>query len=230
LTTRYDAGSRIFHWLVALALLVQLPAGIAMLAPGFAQGTTDRLYVLHKGLGIVVLVIVLSRILWRLTHPTPPMSAATPPLERRIAGVTHGLIYALLVTIALSGYIRVVADGYPIELLDRMGIPPLLPLMPTFAAAMSLLHRFAAFLLVALVAIHIAEVLRHHLVLRDGTLGRMWPPFGGATGPGPTAPALSRREAGVVVQHDHAKADPRTDPAPRDGTSRESFPDGGDGV
>ena len=51
--------------------------------------------------------------------------------------------------------------------------------MPEVASQASLVHRFSTFLLVALVAIHVAEVLRHHLVVQDGTLARMWPPPGG---------------------------------------------------
>ena len=76
---------------------------------------------------------------------------------------------------------RVVGEGFPIEMMDALGLPTMLPLMPEVAAWASLVHRFSVFLLVALVAVHIAEVLRHHLVVRDGTLGRMWPPFGGGS-------------------------------------------------
>ena len=43
---------------VVLLLLVQIPAGIAMIAPGLGQGSIDRLFVLHKGLGVVLLVVV----------------------------------------------------------------------------------------------------------------------------------------------------------------------------
>ncbi|MCZ6784726.1 MAG: cytochrome b/b6 domain-containing protein [Proteobacteria bacterium] len=133
-----------------LLLLVQIPAGIAMIAPGLGQGSIDRLFVLHKGLGVVLLVVV-----------------------------APGAIYAVLVVVAGSGYVRVVGEGFPIELMDSLRLPTMLPLMPEVASQASLVHRFSTFLLVALVAIHVAEVLRHHLVVQDGTLARMWPPPGG---------------------------------------------------
>ena len=83
--------------------------------------------------------------------------------------------------------------------MDALGLPTLLPLMPDVALWASLVHRFSTFLLVALLAVHVAEVLRHHLVVQDGTLGRMWPPLGGGKrrmspetkpgeGPGDVAP------------------------------------------
>src|SRR5690606_1491196 len=99
---------------------------------GLEQATIDALFILHKGLGVVLLLAVVARLVWRLTHSAPPMSTAIPELERRIASATHGFIYVLLIVVALSGYARVVADGYPIELLDVIGVPPLLPLMPAF--------------------------------------------------------------------------------------------------
>ncbi|HIC55429.1 MAG TPA: cytochrome b, partial [Gemmatimonadetes bacterium] len=38
MTNRFGVGARLFHWLVVLLLLVQIPAGIAMIAPGLEQG------------------------------------------------------------------------------------------------------------------------------------------------------------------------------------------------
>jgi len=178
-TNGFGAGARLFHWLVVLLVMVQIPAGIAMIAPALEQGSIDRLFVLHKGLGVVLLVVVVARVLWRLAHPAPPMSEAIPELERRIATTAHGLIYGVLVVIAGSGYVHVVGDGFPIEMMDALGLPTPLPLMPEVALWASLVHRFSTFLLVALVAVHVAEVLRHHFVLQDGTLARMWPPLGG---------------------------------------------------
>ena len=55
MTNRFGVGARLFHWLVVLLLLVQIPAGIAMIAPGLEQGSIDVLFILHKGLGVVLL-------------------------------------------------------------------------------------------------------------------------------------------------------------------------------
>lgn len=187
--TRYDGGARFFHWLVVLLFLAEVPAGIAMVVPavnndfenlpGVQQSTIDALYVFHKGLGAVLLVVVLLRLLWRLTHRAPPLPATVPELERRIAGATHAFLYVLMVLAAATGYVHVVGLGFPIELLDAIGVPPLLPRMERIAVAASFAHRFSVYVLTGVAAVHVAEVLRHHWVEKDGTLGRMWPPFGG---------------------------------------------------
>ncbi len=198
MTNRFGAGARLFHWLVLLLVLVQIPAGIAMIAPALEQGSIDRLFILHKGLGVVLLVVVVARVLWRLTHPAPPMSEAIPELERRIATMTHWVIYGVLIVIAGSGYVHVVGDGFPIEMMDALGLPTLLPLMPEVASWASLVHRFSTFLLVALVAVHVGEVMRHHLVVRDGTLERMWPPLGGGSAGPPPEPKPGGGAGGVA--------------------------------
>ncbi len=198
MTNRFGAGARLFHWLVVLLLLVQIPAGIAMIAPALEQGSIDRLFILHKGLGVVLLVVVVARVLWRLTHPAPPMSEAIPELERRLATTAHWVIYVVLLVIAGSGYVHVVGDGFPIEMMDALGLPTLLPLMPEVASWASLVHRFSTFLLVALVAVHVGEVVRHHLVVRDETLSRMWPPLGGGSAGPPVEPKPGGGAGGVA--------------------------------
>lgn len=171
----FGTGARLFHWIIAALVAIQIPAGIAMTSEPLAAWS-DPLFVLHKGLGVVLLILVFGRVLWRLTHPAPPFPAYMPPLERKLAHWTHMAIYGLLVTMVVSGYVRTVGDDYPIELLDLLGLPTLLPSMPDVAAAMLVVHQFAVIGLVALVAVHVAAVLRHHLIDDDPVLERMWPP------------------------------------------------------
>ncbi|HUF76566.1 MAG TPA: cytochrome b [Longimicrobiales bacterium] len=174
-TPSYDTASRLLHWSVALLVVLQIPAGIAMTSEPLSAWA-DPLYIYHKGAGSVLLLLVFARLAWRLTHPTPPFPSFMPLREQRIAHATHGAIYVLLVAMVVSGYVRTVGDGFPIELLDALGIPPLLPEMPRLARGMLVVHQFAVVALVALVAVHVSAVLRHRLIEQTPVLGRMWPP------------------------------------------------------
>jgi cytochrome b561 len=78
----------------------------------------DPLFILHKGLGPLVLVVVLLRLAWRATHPAPPLPASVPPLQARLAGAVHAGLYIFLIVQAVSGYVRVTTGGFPIEALD----------------------------------------------------------------------------------------------------------------
>jgi cytochrome b561 len=171
----YGTVARVFHWVMALLILVQIPIGVAMLSQPLSQ-FSNSLFVFHKGGGAVLLVLVFARLCWRLGHRPPPFPDFVPPPERSIASATHHTLYVLLLVMVISGYVRTVGDGYPIELLDMLGVPPLMPLMPQAAEFALVVHQFASMALVALVAVHVSAVLRHQLVDRHAILARMWPP------------------------------------------------------
>ena len=189
MTTRYDTGARLFHWVFVLLFLAQVPAGIAMVVPavsgdfpvlpGVEQRTIDVIYIFHKGLGAVLIVVVFARLFWRLTHPAPPLPASMPELERKIAVWTHWFMYVLMVVAVVTGYVHVVGLGFPMELLDALGVPPVIPRMERLAVISSFVHRFTVVVLIGVVGVHVAEVLRHHWVVKDGIMERMWPPFAG---------------------------------------------------
>ena len=171
----YDTVARLFHWTIAVMVLVQIPVGIAMTSEGFPR-IGDALFILHKGMGSLFLVLVAARIVWRLTHPVSALLAHLPASQRRIAALTHGMLYVLLVVQPVSGYIRTVGDGYPIELLDAIGFPALVSDIPETARLMLVVHKFGAYLLTALIAAHLGAVIHHAWIERDGVMSRIWPP------------------------------------------------------
>lgn len=173
---RYGWVARVFHWGTSLAVAVMLAAGILMTSEPLAA-YADPLYVLHKGLGSVLLVAVLVRLAWRLTHPAPALPDSVPPVQARLMRVTHATLYALLVVMTVSGYVRTVGDGFPIELLDALGIPPLLSDAPELAAYALVTHQIAAYVLTALIAVHVGAALNDAFVARKGIFRRMWPPW-----------------------------------------------------
>ena len=176
-THGYGTVARVFHWVMVPMVLVQIPVGIAMTSEGFPS-IGDALFILHKGTGCILLVLVAARILWRLTHPVSTLLPHLPVLERRIAALTHGVIYVLLVVMPVSGYIRTAGDNFPIELLDMMHIPPLVSDIPETARVMLVIHKFSAYTLTALIAAHVGAVMHHALIVRDATMLRIWPPVG----------------------------------------------------
>jgi cytochrome b561 len=179
---RYGTVSRLFHWGTALLILLMIPAGIAMTSSGF-ESISNQLFIFHKGTGVVLLVLVVLRILWRATHAPPPPPPGMGATQARLADWTHSFLYLLLLVMTVSGYVRVVGGGYPIELLDRFGVPPLLPKMEAVANHASVIHKFSAYLFTGVIAAHIAAAVHHGLQHRSaegtGILGRMWPPIGG---------------------------------------------------
>ena len=83
-----------------------------------------------------------------------------------------------MLVMTVSGYIYTVGDSFPIELFDVIGIPPLIPPMPEVAAIMHVVHQFSVVVLVAMIAGHVAMVLRHQLIDGNPEMRRIWPPWG----------------------------------------------------
>lgn len=175
--TGYDSTARLLHWLVALLILLMIPAGLVMVRDGLDRALGDALFLLHKNVGTALIAIVALRLAWRLGRGAPPLPGAMPRWQRRAAHLSHLALYALMVVMPLSGYVRVRAGGFPIEALDAMGLPPLVPRSEALAGAASALHAAAAWALMAVIALHVAAALHHALIRRDGVWRRIWPPL-----------------------------------------------------
>jgi len=173
----YGLVSRLFHWITVVLVLVMVPVGLVMVQE-IPPSVQNPLFMLHKGLGPFVLVVVLLRLGWRAFHPAPPLPADLPAAQRLAASAVHVGLYALLLVMAVSGYVRVTTGGFPIEALQAIGIPPLFSKDEAVAAVAKRVHATAIVGLLALIALHVGAAAYHGLVRRDGIVSRMWPPFG----------------------------------------------------
>jgi cytochrome b561 len=174
--TGYRTPARLFHWTVAVLVFLMIPAGLVMVQQGIPRGLQDTLFIFHKNMGVLVLLIVIARLAYRRFNPPPPLPEAMPQVQRRIAELSHLALYTLLVLMPLAGYIRVRAGGFPIEWLDALGVPTLVPRSDAIAEVAKTIHYFGAMALIALVALHVGAALFHGIIRRDGVFSRMWPP------------------------------------------------------
>ena len=172
----YSNGQRSLHWIMAILILPMIVVGFVMVQQGLPRGLQNSMFILHKNIGVVVLILAAIRIALRLRRSPPSLSDSLPAWQRRAAHASHGLLYVLILVMPLSGYIRVRAGGFPIEALDRLGLPTLVPRSDALANAAKLVHEVGAYAIAALLVLHIAAALQHALILRDGTWARIWPP------------------------------------------------------
>jgi len=171
----YRAPARLMHWLTVLLVFSTIPAGVIMVQEGLSRPLQNGLFIWHKNIGVVILVLVLARLVYRAAHPPPPLPDSVPPAQATIAGLTHWGMYGLLLVMAISGYVRVRAGGFPIEYLDALGVPPLVPRSDTLEETAKTIHFWARFPLVALILMHVGAAVFHGVVKRDGVFSRMWP-------------------------------------------------------
>ncbi len=161
------------HWLVAVLILALLPLGFYM--EGLPLSPTKlQLYSWHKWMGITVLVLAALRLGWRLVRrPPPPLPA--PAWQQQIAELTHVLLYVLMFAVPLSGWLMSSAKGFPVVWFGLLPLPDLVGKDAALGDLLKEVHMVLNLGLAALVALHLAGALKHHLIDRDSTLFRMLP-------------------------------------------------------
>jgi cytochrome b561 len=113
--TPYRPFARIMHWLTAILVLLTVPAAILMLQPGIGRGLQDPLFLFHKNIGVVILVIVTLRLAYRLVNPPPPLPEHVPKLQRMIAETTHWALYVLLLAMATWAIFESLPVVFPLK-------------------------------------------------------------------------------------------------------------------
>ena len=73
----YTGTAKLFHWTVAVLLIVQYV--VAWTMPEIHRGTVpETLINLHLSIGVLIILIMAARLIWRLIHPAPPPPTNLP--------------------------------------------------------------------------------------------------------------------------------------------------------
>ena len=179
---RYHGIAISLHWLIAILVIGLLIVGNYMVSLDESEPLRFVLTQWHKSFGIVALLLIIIRVLWRLTHRPPQLPEHLKPWEIKAAGLAHILLYLLIILIPVSGWIMVSSSplGLPTVIFNSIHWPHLAPLdtLPGKAELSSLfreVHAVAGSLLILLLIAHIGAALRHQFVLHDDVLNRMSP-------------------------------------------------------
>ena len=155
----YHRVAMALHWLLAALLAFQFALGlrlesIAVLSERF------NAYQLHKSIGIMILLFSLVRLALRYILPRPP--AADGGTKGLAARLTHGLFYAVMIGGPLTGWAVVSTAKIKLPtVLFGVWPWPHLPLDAAMQAPAALAHSVLAWLLPALIALHLAGVAWH---------------------------------------------------------------------
>jgi cytochrome b561 len=166
----YDRLVRALHWTTAILLVALFGLGVSM-TRWVADDQKIRVYGWHEWIGLTVFGLTALRLIWRLWHPAPPIDV--PRWERLTATVVYIAIYLILLVQPIVGWLMSTAYGFPVVYLGLVALPTPVPVDRALAERLDGIHVALALTLAALVAVHVAGVLYHHLVRRDALLRRM---------------------------------------------------------
>jgi cytochrome b561 len=172
----YDAVAKSLHWLVVALLVAQFTLGWTM--PHVGKNTLPvGLIFWHVSIGMTLLAVVLLRLVWRLAHRVRPYPGL-PMWQHWTASVTHGLLYVAIFVQILLGWANASARAWHVDIYAILPMPWLVPDASPLGMSAGDLHDDFAWVLVALIGLHVAAALYHYVVMRDRVLQRMLP--GGA--------------------------------------------------
>ena len=170
---QYGTTAKIFHWLVVALLLVQYPIGWLM--PDIHRGMKPgAAMTFHISFGIVILMLIVMRFLWRLTHPVAPESSLLP-WQRLSSEAVHWLLYALVLATTVTGWLFASFRGWGVSLFYLAPLPMLASENAAAGKAFDGLHQAMEWALLVLIGIHVAAALAHFFIYRDRIVQRMLP-------------------------------------------------------
>lgn len=168
------------HWLIAALIGVMIVLGLVMTG-GFDDDimTKIALFQWHKSTGIAVLALVVVRLAWRLANPVPALPGTLKAYERGLAHATHLALYLLMLAIPVSGWLIASASTLPTEVFGLFALPRLITPDRGVEELVGEVHETLAWVMLGVLALHVAAALKHHFILKDDVLVRMLP--GGRT-------------------------------------------------
>ncbi len=174
----YRAPAKALHWLVVLLVITQFIT--ALLLPDIGPDVVPETVIsLHFSFGVVILVVMAVRLVYRLLHPVPLEASESPRWERRLARATHRLFYLILLVGPFLGWASASAHKLPVTVFDLIRLPDLAAPHAKWALTAGDIHIYMMWTLLGLVALHAGAALFHHFFRHDGTLRRMLPVRGG---------------------------------------------------
>lgn len=169
-SSRYGAVAQAFHWLTAVLVLVAY-----MLSKGdryslYSAGS-DGLRGAHETVGVLILIVVVLRLLWRLID-SPPAKQPMPRWMAAAAKLVQALLYALLVAIPVTAVLGTWLEGIPVTLFGS-DIAPQLAQAHGLGQLIMKIHITFGNAILWVAGVHTAAALFHHFYLRDDVFQSM---------------------------------------------------------
>lgn len=157
---KYHIGLKILHWLMGALLLGMIGLGWYMAKYGEKLPNRGDLYSLHKSIGVTLLLLVMLRIVFRISTKIPPLPESIPSILRTLSRCVQYTMYLLMVVVPVFGYAMSNSAGFDVKLFG-ITLPKIFPTDKEAGGVFREGHEILAYSLLVLVLLHIAGVIKH---------------------------------------------------------------------
>jgi cytochrome b561 len=165
---RYHPLHVTLHWLTALLIFMPLMSGFLVLGRT-PDAEEAQMLGMHRWVGIILALVIIARIATRFIFKHPAPADAGHPLLNLAGKAAHLLLYIGTFGILFSGSSLGNAYGLQDILAGNGSMPENLFVYPERAA-----HGNLAYVLIALIALHVGAALYHQFIRKDNLMARMW--------------------------------------------------------
>lgn len=182
---KYNKTSIILHWIIALAIILQLAFGLWMVEAikvGQTRNIAYEAYQYHKSFGIIILILSLIRVIYRFLHKAPNLPSGMNYFEIVASKISHYSLYFLMIAVPLMGWAMVSTSSYGLPtMIFGLFEWPHLSFLNKVSDVLGLniffnnSHKLLSYSMIILLLIHIAAAAKHHFIDKDGLIKRMLP-------------------------------------------------------
>lgn len=171
--SNWGAIARLLHWTLGLLIVGMIGYGYWM---NHWAARPDRFFhrSIHADIGYLIILLTGLRLIWRAISPTPALPEGTSRLERGLSHLNHTLLYLWTLIVAFLGWAH--SGAHKPDYSSFFGlfrVPQFTSEDRALAGAYEDRHIQMAYVLLALIVIHVLAALWHHFIKRDRVLMRM---------------------------------------------------------
>ncbi len=160
--TQYGLIARLLHWtsVVMLLTIIVVASQFADQAPGPEQ---LELISLHSSIGIMLLMLMITRLIWRNLNPNPIHSYSIKSWQKLLAISLHRSIYLIIIAQCVLGVLMLLTGGETFRFFDLFELPPLLEKASPIHEKILGFHYLISVMIYPLFAIHITAAIYHQI-------------------------------------------------------------------
>lgn len=175
----YHFVAKVLHWTMFVVLAAQFVVGyaidreddlLAWAVDAWLAGEEEQLLGVHAGLGLVLLLLAVFRVLWRSAAGLPPWAPGLSDRERRVVHHVERILYATMFLIPLTGLALVLLSGEDWNVGAQGWRAPLDWVDDDLLLGTHIATHLTFF---TALAVHVGMVLKHQFIDRDRLLRRM---------------------------------------------------------
>ncbi|WP_151976504.1 cytochrome b [Acinetobacter soli] len=172
----YTKTAQWLHWIMALIFISAWIIGFY--SGNFLSWETEgdlrgNMIDLHKNIATTLIFLIVIRICWRFTHPTPKLPDTMSFAMKRFAHFAHLALYLMLIALPITGCLYSWTAGHPAPVLYLFEIPRLVQPNHELSEFAHTIHVYVSWFASLLIVGHILAALKHHFIDKDDVLRSM---------------------------------------------------------